>query len=101
MVGILLMGLPEHYESTSMGLEASGEAMSADAVKSKILQDVKVPSAGVQGHFRLRPKCKKLQEGWTFCYNCPEKVTTKEHKGECKHCEWPISAELHTVIRER
>lgn len=39
---IVLMGLPEHYESMIIGLEVSGWTMSADAVKSKTLHDVKV-----------------------------------------------------------
>lgn len=42
LAAILLMGLPEQYEPMIMGLEASGTALTVDAVKAKILQDVKL-----------------------------------------------------------
>lgn len=42
LAAILLMGLPDQYEPMIMGLEASGVALTADAVKAKILQDVKL-----------------------------------------------------------
>ncbi|KXJ73820.1 hypothetical protein RP20_CCG014906 [Aedes albopictus] len=45
LASLLLMGLPEAYEPMIMGLEASGRRITADAVKAKILQDVKI-SAG-------------------------------------------------------
>lgn len=44
LVSLLLMGLPENYEPMIMRLEASGVTITADAVKSKILQDIKVSS---------------------------------------------------------
>lgn len=44
LTSLLLMGLPEMYELMIMGLEAAGRKITADAVKAKILQDVKVSS---------------------------------------------------------
>lgn len=42
LVALLLIGLPEHYEPMIMGLETSGANLTSDAVKAKILQDVKL-----------------------------------------------------------
>lgn len=42
LVALLLMGLPDYYEPMIMRLEAAGAKLSSDAVKAKILQDVKV-----------------------------------------------------------
>lgn len=39
---LLLMGLPETYESVIIRLEMSGARMTADAIKATILQEVKV-----------------------------------------------------------
>lgn len=36
LAALLLMGLPDHYEPMIMGLEASGAALTSDAVKAKI-----------------------------------------------------------------
>lgn len=55
LASLLLMGLPKYYAPMVMGLEASGQALSADAVKSKILQDVRPrqgqKSSGEEGAF--------------------------------------------------
>lgn len=40
LASLLLMGLPKFYAPMVMGLEASGKALKADAVKAKIHQDV-------------------------------------------------------------
>ena len=40
LASILLMGLPKYYAPIVMGMEAYGQALSADGVQSKILQDV-------------------------------------------------------------
>lgn len=42
LAALLLMGLPEHYEPMTIGLKVSGTALTSDAVKAKILQDVKL-----------------------------------------------------------
>lgn len=39
---LLLTGLPEHYRPMIMGLESSGTKITGDAIKVKLLQDVKV-----------------------------------------------------------
>lgn len=78
LAGILLMGLPEHYEPMIMGLEASGKAMSADAVKSKILQDVKVErgpkSSSVDGALYSSARFNSSKAAGSkkpkTCYNC-------------------------------
>lgn len=105
LAGILLMGLPEHYEPMIMGLEASGKAMSADAVKAKILQDVKVERGprcsnedgafySSSRNFRAKddarkskgPKaCFKCNKVGHFANKCPENANQKgrKQKGLC------------------
>lgn len=41
LASLLFMGLSENYEPIIMGLAASDAKITADAVKSKILQDVR------------------------------------------------------------
>ena len=62
LASLLLMGLPEMYEPMIMGLEASGKNVTADTVKAKILQDVKIIKAsGVDGAFYSKPKGAKTE----------------------------------------
>jgi len=43
---LLLAGLPEEYKPMIMGLESSGTPITGDAVKTKLLQDIKMEKAG-------------------------------------------------------
>lgn len=45
IAALLLSGLPEIYKPMIMGLESSGTALTADAVKVKMLQEVQVVNA--------------------------------------------------------
>lgn len=59
-------GLPEMYEPMIRGLEASGTRITADAVKSKFLQGVKmssvVTSSSCDGAFFSQPNKSKSKE---------------------------------------
>ncbi|XP_055605520.1 uncharacterized protein LOC129753699 [Uranotaenia lowii] len=84
LAAILLMGLPEQYEPMIMGLEASGTALTSDAVKAKILQDVKLERGSVgsstDGALYSKMNRKKSSESKDgvknekLCYNCEKPV---------------------------
>ena len=96
------MGLPEYYAPMVMGLEASGQVLRADFVKSKILQDVKLKhglrSAGDEGALYAGEKQRRRQGGGGpkkgACYtcnepghyaaNCPKKSNSNLHKKDKK-----------------
>lgn len=73
---ILLMGLPKQYEPMIMGLDASGIKLTADMLKSKILQDVSMDtdckSSGAVGALATRPKKvqKKKDKSSVKCFRC-------------------------------
>ncbi|XP_065091273.1 uncharacterized protein LOC135712243 [Ochlerotatus camptorhynchus] len=77
---LLLMGLPESYEPMIMGLEASGTRITADAVKAKILQDVKIGGISAGGSkeedFYSKKKAagskKKTDKSKIQCYRCKQ-----------------------------
>ncbi|KAJ8959589.1 hypothetical protein NQ318_021767 [Aromia moschata] len=50
---ILLAGLPEHFQPMLMGIESSGVAVTADAIKNKLLQDVSVEQTEKIGREKL------------------------------------------------
>jgi hypothetical protein len=74
MVGcILLAGLPEKYKPMIMGLESSGLDISADLVKTKILQEVEEPSCESSALLAKKQfkKFKKQKPGnWGKCQLC-------------------------------
>lgn len=75
LASLLLMGLPEMYEPMIMGLEASGTRITADAVKAKILQDVKMSSvaksSSSDGAFYSHPnKSKQKEKASVKCFKC-------------------------------
>ncbi|XP_062700064.1 uncharacterized protein LOC134284799 [Aedes albopictus] len=43
---LLLAGLPEEYRPMIMALENSGAAITGDVIKTKLLQEIRVPSSG-------------------------------------------------------
>ncbi|KMQ83285.1 retrovirus-related pol polyprotein from transposon tnt 1-94 [Lasius niger] len=66
----LLLGLPEEYRPMIMGLENSGTAITADFIKTKLLEEVKnvkgVKNASSNATlYTKKPKPKKLQ-----CFRC-------------------------------
>ncbi|XP_055551663.1 uncharacterized protein LOC129734007 [Wyeomyia smithii] len=105
---LLLMGLPKYYAPMVTGLEASGQALKADAVKAKILQDVKAKhgprSSSDEGAFysggaqqqqrrgdgglqkqkdRACDNCRKVGH---YAGNCPKKTDTSEGKKRRAMC---------------
>ncbi|KAL0811972.1 hypothetical protein ABMA28_009370 [Loxostege sticticalis] len=69
---LLLTGLPEQYKPMLMALESSGVAITADLVKTKLLQEVKSSETGV--FFTNRKKLQPIKQGGTSkgprCYSC-------------------------------
>lgn len=71
---LLLSGLPETYKPMIIAIESSGMKISADSVKSKILQDVKIcendTSAFAANHKYKNKGNKKQPKRGPRCYNC-------------------------------
>lgn len=73
---LLLHGLPDHYRPMIMGLEASGIELTADVVKAKILQEVKIESdEKCDGAYFSRSRATKSKsnesnERRIRCYEC-------------------------------
>ncbi|KAL0821709.1 hypothetical protein ABMA28_005135 [Loxostege sticticalis] len=69
---LLLTGLPDQYKPMLMALESSGVAITADLVKTKLLQEVKSSETGV--FFTNRKKLQPIKQGGTSkgprCYSC-------------------------------
>ncbi|XP_062708407.1 uncharacterized protein LOC134288243 [Aedes albopictus] len=75
MCSLLLKGLPKRYDPMILGLESSGVALTADMVKAKTMQDVKVTSGSKSSE----------NDAWTLCVGVPSEKkkekcgTQKEH----------------------
>lgn len=76
---LLLAGLPEEYKLMIMGLENSGIPITGDAIKTKLLQDVKwernVQNEGKELAFYSKSnkqqfQHKKMSKKGPRCYNC-------------------------------
>lgn len=72
---ILLAGLPDEYKPMIMGLESSAIKITADLVKTKILQDVKLDQASSSN--ALIAKKGPFNKSWknaksVRCFNCNE-----------------------------
>lgn len=76
LASILLMGLPESYGPMLMGLEASGAKLTADLIKTKILQDVKkddyVTSSGTEGAFVSHQRRPAKDKTKVKCFKCKQ-----------------------------
>ncbi|TGZ38474.1 Retrovirus-related pol polyprotein from transposon tnt 1-94 [Temnothorax longispinosus] len=73
-IGVLLLAsLPDEYKPMIMGLESSGQAITADYVKTKLLQEVNGEDTGNaskdSAFFSKGKKNKKIQK----CYKCHQK----------------------------
>lgn len=70
---LLLSGLPEHYKPMILAIESSGMKISADSVKSKLLQEVKSEnnnSAFTSGHGSQIKNVKKKFNKGPRCFQC-------------------------------
>ena len=68
---LLLAGLPEEYRPMIMGIESSGMAITADAIKTKILQDVKDARTSKNSDNQNAFFAKKNKKAvLSRCYNC-------------------------------
>jgi hypothetical protein len=119
---ILLAGLPEMYKPMIMGIESSGIKITADSIKTKILQDVKLEeSDGEAGSSALIAK-KDREKSWKkksekggdarrcfncgevghVQYNCPKKSDTEESDEEdYKHKKRVFCSGLATGAADR
>ena len=68
---LLLAGLPEEYKPMIMGIENSGTAITADSIKTKLLQDIQNSSAGSSSHnaAALLPH-RTIDRDKVRCYAC-------------------------------
>lgn len=75
---LLLAGLPDTYKPMIMAIESSGNAITADSVKTKILQDVKESKPNVAFYAKNKYNAKSLQNTnqsrpqakGPRCFNC-------------------------------
>lgn len=100
LASLLLKGLPEYYNPMIMGLQASGIQLTADVVKTKIIQDVKWPlkSSSSEGALYSKQKIKRTKgdaekkNGTCFtckkpghyAANCPQKQSSSFSKPKGK-----------------
>lgn len=97
LASLLLKGLPEYYNPMIMGLQASGIELTADVVKTKLIQDVKWPlnaSSTEGGALYTKPKSRhpKADKKKGVCFNCkkpghfsvsyPQKSMSSKPKGK-------------------
>lgn len=80
---LLLAGLPEEYAPMIMGIESSGMNISSDAIKTKLLQDVKSESnesalLSKSRKFKNKIKCFKCDKLGHIAKNCRAKINYKE-----------------------
>lgn len=92
---LLLAGLPEEYRPMIMAIENSGLKISADVIKTKLLQEVSIPStgaayAGKKQVWKQRqdantktasngPKCRNCKKFGHIAKYCPVKVSKHEN----------------------
>lgn len=89
---LLLSGLPESYKPMIIAIESSGMKISADSVKSKILQDVKISEGdtsafainhknkGPKKPFRKGPRCYSCNKYGHVATECKSKQTKKKNQ---------------------
>lgn len=67
---LLLAGLPEHYGPMIMGLESSGTKITGDAIKVKLLQDIKVCESSRNNDSESAMYLNKKKKNLPKCYAC-------------------------------
>lgn len=73
---LMLAGLPENYKPMIMGIESSGIKISSDFIKTKLLQEVKVPENSVfftknkRSSHRSNQNQSKSKPKGPRCYSC-------------------------------
>lgn len=70
LASILLKGLPLEYTPMIMSMESSNKVLSADAIKAKLLQDIKYESHTSDSALASRKQNKKKDIKNVRCYNC-------------------------------
>lgn len=94
---LMLAGLPETYKPMIMGLESSGIKISADAIKTKLLQEVQCSESsafftrkkGVShvnniSKFNKGPRCYKCNKHGHIAKNCYSNVNKKNLESKIK-----------------
>lgn len=66
---LMLAGLPDKYKPMIMGIESSGTAITADSIKTKLLQDVKDSKAGKNTNSQTAFLAKDKKKG-PRCFKC-------------------------------
>lgn len=83
---MLLAGLPEEYKPMIMGIQSSGIKITGDAIKLKLLQDVKIDStdvalAGQKNVYKNKgPKCYNCNKFGHIAAKCPNKSSRPNYK---------------------
>lgn len=99
---LLLAGLPEEYGPMLMGLESSGIKITADAIKTKLLQDVKsaAPIRDAEAALAAKFSTKRRQrdKSKVRCYNCNE---FGHYSRECKSKAKTDRAYLTSFVARR
>ena len=67
---LMLAGLPDEYKPMIMGIESSGTAITADSIKTKLLQDVKDTKAGASTSALTAFLTKWAKKKGPRCHNC-------------------------------
>ena len=116
LVGLLLKGLPEEYNPMVMSIENCGKKLTADEVKSKILQNVQhgidaQPSTGDQALVAKKKSFKKFQrkgQSKDKCSNCGRSGHTdkecwskpKGNKTQAAHGAFMVKKSVNTKSSE-
>lgn len=66
---LLLFGLPDEYKPMIIGIDSSGQAISSDSVKTKLLQDIKMYSPSTSTAL-MGKKSVPRQNKSVRCFNC-------------------------------
>lgn len=93
VIGALMLGgLPDEYTPMVMGIENSGKAITADAIKTLLLQEVNFDVKPIENALVTKVKPKKFKVKKFHCFDCneighiakkcPKKSNSKQSKSE-------------------